>query len=164
MKLKCKMIITGLTFLFVIFGIWNLYWYFNAYHFYEGFVTMKNGKEIPQDPLDSYSKIIGDYSVSVEMPSYLVMEGNLSVCHVGGDDSDPFLIIWPKRNGKTMYGIGLNSEYDIQQQLYVDEKGRLIPTINAEDIIEEQKEELNRHQKEVKNLLEVAHDTWNLKY
>lgn len=162
MKLKGKLIITGLVLILGTFCVWNAYWYFSVYNFYMKFVTMNNGKKIPKDPLDSYSKIIGDYSVSVEMPSYLVVEGNLSVCHVGDDNSTPFLIIWPKRNGKTVYGIGLNSEYNIQQQLYVDEQGQLIPMTDAKDIIDEQKTELSRHRKEVEKLLEVAHETWNL--
>lgn len=90
------------------------------------------------------------------------MEGNLSVCYVGNDDTMPFLIIWPKRNGKTIYGIGINSEYGVQQQLYVNEKGKLISEENSKDIVQEQEEVLRKNKKEVKKLLKIAHNTWDL--
>ena len=162
MKHKKKIIIGIVIIILGAFAAWNGYWYFMVHNYYMGFTTMKNGDKLPKDPLDSYSKIIGDYSVSVEMPLYLVMRGNLSVCSVGTDESAPFLIIWPKKNGGTQYGIALIAEKNIQHQLYVDKKGNLIPSTEAQDIKEEQEKALNKHEEEVRRLLEVAHKAWDL--
>lgn len=162
MKIRTKIVTIIAVVFLVSFGILNGYWYFRVHNYYKSFVIMKDGKKISKDPLGSYSKILGDYSVSVEMPSYLIMEGNLSVCYVGNDDTMPFLIIWPKRNGKTIYGIGINSEYGVQQQLYVNEKGKLISEENSKDIVQEQEEVLRKNKKEVKKLLKIAHNTWDL--
>ena len=149
MRMNKKKYLYSVTFLLLLFAIYNLVWFFARYNYFA-----KYEKEFPL-VADSGKKIYVDsdgYNYSVAMPRYLSWNGNLSIVE---KDFQYALIIWKKPFEDTYKtGILFNGYNGITNQIELtDSKTADYP--DCQKIVDE-------NQLLIDQLYDRANTVWNL--
>lgn len=162
----------------IIFGLVNVVWFFGYKNIYNEF---SKKMDVTYDEIDSsikrYTKIEGDLSFYLKMPSYLGSGGFLSVGSTQGytsyvdEDSNVVgsngmyitLYIWPQMGSGYKVGVDFYDEFaDIWEQVYIDGELNLLNTDNYDDLYIEELEELIQQNSEyIRVLINAAEDLWD---
>lgn len=163
----------------IIFGLVNVVWFFGYKNIYNEF---SKKMDVTYDEIDSsimrYTKIEGDLSFYLKMPSYLGSGGFLSVGStqgytsyidedgnvVGSNGMYITLYIWPQMGSGYKVGVDFYDEFaDIWEQVYIDAELNLLNTDNYDDLYIEELEELIQQNSEyIRALINAAEDLWDL--
>ncbi len=147
-KSKRKKLYIILTVLILLFGVYNLIWYFVTQSKYDN--LSKKMDEVVKNR--SYVLNAGDgYVYNVKYPDYLTFIGNLGV---SDEKNEMSLIIWPSLfNGDNEYGVRIIDE-DESYEIMVDKD------MKAED--SEIKDIVNKYKDEIQILFQKADEKWGI--
>ena len=163
-----------------IFAVINAVWDFGYKATYDELASKMDVEEntIGQENSVSYYRIVGDQKCILNMPSYLGAGGHLCVSNKDGYipqfDNDGNIIadngvlislyVWPQFFGGYQLGVDLYSEKDeMMMQIYINSD---LSLTNTEDLdpwaIDECEKLVTQYADEIKQLIVIAEDTWNI--
>ena len=142
---RWKRVLAALGAAALLFGVYNLWWYFQVYAPYkpytEGFSVFEEGVSYYWNPEDGFL-------YNVKLPDYLRWTGNLCIAT---RDNNNALLIWPGRTRETEYGLDLDG---VQFRVRVTED--MEPLDSAyQGLVDEHREIDDR-------LLKRANEVWDL--
>lgn len=145
---KSKKLYITVTVIILLFGVYNIIWYFTTQSKYDNF--SKKMDEVVKN--SSYVLNTGDeYVYNVKYPDYLTFTGNLGV---SDEKNEISLIIWPSLfNGENEYRLRIIDE-DESYEIVVD-KDMKAEDSESEDII-------NKYQNEIQILFHKADEKWGI--
>lgn len=147
-KSKSKKLYIIITVIILLFGVYNLIWYYVTQSKYDNFSEKMD--EFVKNR--SYVLNPGDgYVYNVKYPDYLTFTGNLGV---SDEKNEISLIIWPSLfNGENEYGVRIIDE-DESYEIMVD-KDMKAEDSEIEDIV-------NKYQDEIQILFHKADEKWGI--
>ena len=132
-----KKIFIVVSFLILLFGIYNLFWFFAIYKPVTDYE--KNFKEFENSGVKIYDDEDG-YSYSVKKPDYLALYGNLSITK---HDLKESLIVWVGVFGKVK-NIGVEFVDDNGKATQIELKNNKAPKYSEyKDIVKEKEETID---------------------
>lgn len=145
---KSKKLYIIITVIILLFGVYNLIWYYVTQSKYDNFSERMD--EFVKNR--SYVLNPGDgYLYNVKYPDYLTFTGNLGV---SDEKNEISLIIWPSLfNGENEYGVRIIDE-DESYEIMVD-KDMKAEDSEIEDIV-------NKYQDEIQILFQKADEKWGI--
>ncbi|MBR1592831.1 MAG: zf-HC2 domain-containing protein [Ruminococcus sp.] len=159
----------------VIFGIWNVSWYFLKYRPYDKLCSNMQPSGIGKGT--QFRTEDAQFSYMVKMPEYLSFEGGfISISPVNKQKHDiyidengnpeyditPYVVmfIWPQINGETVYGADIICG-SVGYQMYIDKSLNLIPFENQSDEeIEKYEKMISEQYDKIKALMNAADNMW----
>lgn len=144
-KNKAKKVVLIIAIIVLLFGIYNLLWYFTTQSKYtnysEGMDEFVANKSYVLNPGNGYL-------YNVKYPDYLTFTGNLAVAD---ENNEVSLIIWPSFYGEDEYGIRITTNDD-SYEIMIDKD---MKSVENNDI-------LDKYKKEIRMLFQKADEKWGI--
>lgn len=146
-KGKKRRVIIILTVIGVLFGLYNLIWYFTTQSKYGNYIDHMDEFVANR----SYILNPGDgYLYNVKYPDYLTFTGNLGI----SDDNHLIsLIIWPSFIGENKYGVRI-TDNDNVYEVMLDKEMKAKESENNEII--------DKHIGEIQEMFQKADEQWDI--
>lgn len=148
MKLsKGKKIIILLMVICLLFGVYNLIWYFTTQ------VKYSTYSENMDEFIPNRSYVLegeDGYLYNVKYPDYLSFTGNLGVSN---NNNEVSLIIWPSIFGEDKYGLKIDT-IDDSYEIIIDREMKA--EVSEDDKI------IEKYKEEIEKLFQKADERWNI--
>ena len=148
MKLsKGKKIIILLMVICLLFGVYNLIWYFTTQ------VKYSTYSENMDEFIPNRSYVLegeDGYLYNVKYPDYLSFTGNLGVSN---NNNEVSIIIWPSIFGEDKYGLKIDT-IDDSYEIIIDREMKA--EVSEDDKI------IEKYKEEIEKLFQKADERWNI--
>ena len=148
MKLsKGKKVIILLMVICLLFGVYNLIWYFTTQ------VKYSTYSENMDEFIPNRSYVLegeDGYLYNVKYPDYLSFTGNLGVSN---NNNEVSLIIWPSIFGEDKYGLKIDT-IDDSYEIIIDREMKA--EVSEDDKI------IEKYKEEIEKLFQKADERWNI--